>query len=258
MTHQMDKPLNSTMILLSFDIDKGDVIEVNVDSYPLKLTVTGVMENYVSNYIFAGKNSINKYNEEHPDDINPTSFNISKYNAVICNVNLNGIDSDSYIDELLSIENVTNVSYTARSLDTYSAMMESLNAIVVILVFISGGLAVIVIYNLVDININERVKEISTLRVIGYQKNEVIMYVFREIILMSIIGMLVGLAAGVLLHMYAMSELASPGIIFGKNIYGLSYLYTILLTVGFAIIATFAQAFKIVKINMVESLKAVE
>ena len=253
-----DSVIISRQLSENFDIDKGDVIEVNVDSYPLKLNVTGVMENYVSNYIFAGKNSINKYNEEHPDDINPTNFDISKYNAVICNVNLDGIDSDSYIDELLSIVNVTNVSYTARSLDTYSAMMESLNAIVIILVFISGGLAVIVIYNLVDININERVKEISTLRVIGYQKNEVIMYVFREIILMSIIGMLVGLAAGVLLHMYAMSELASPGIIFGKNIYGLSYLYTILLTVGFAIIATFAQAFKIVKINMVESLKAVE
>ena len=115
-----------------------------------------------------------------------------------------------------------------------------------------------VIYNLTNININERIKEIATLRVLGYHRKEVLGYIYREIIIMSVLGIVFGFLLGPILNYFVMRQISSPGLRFNANLSGLYYLYSFLITLGFVIIVLLLFIPKIKKIKMVESLKSVE
>ena len=164
----------------------------------------------------------------------------------------------SYTRELLLNENVTSISSTSDIAYTYENILNNLNSIVAILVLLSGALIAVVIYNLTDIIITERIKEIATLRVTGYTRRESLLYIFREIIFMTILGICLGLIIGVFLHKYVMVNITSIGLCFGESIAPLSYLYTIVLALGFMIITTTCFYPKIKKIQMAEALKSVE
>lgn len=223
----------------------GSKFIYKINNQTADLTVTNIIVNYVNNYIYLG------------EDVLASKYNLLD-NAIISYHKLEENKVNSFIDTLYQINDVNNVIYTYSSLDTYSSLMDNLKMVVVLIILISFMLAIIVIYNLVDININERIKEIATLRVIGYQKRDVVLYIFREIFIMTLIGLSFGLVLGLGLHAFIINSIANPGLSFGKNISLISFLLTTILTIFFALFVTFILSFKIVKIDMVESLKSVE
>ena len=122
----------------------------------------------------------------------------------------------------------------------------------------AGMLAFVVLYNLTNVNISERLREIATIKVLGFYDNEVSAYVYRENIILTLIGALVGLGLGIILHSLIMSLAELDTVMFGRNIYPISFVYSVLITMGFSIIVNLVMYRKLKKIPMVESLKSVE
>ena len=122
----------------------------------------------------------------------------------------------------------------------------------------AGALAFIVLYNLANININERIREIATIKVLGFNARETSAYVFRENLALTLMGMVVGIPLGIALHSYVMSQIRIDMISFRTQIYGVSYLLAVALTVAFALAVDGLMRFRLDGINMAESLKSVE
>lgn len=209
------------------------------------LIVDQIVENYVGNYLYVGENRLDFGDWEDGQ-------------AIIGYKDFSNIDENEWLDELSLSHEIRSVVFTEQYLQVYNSLVENLRGIVFLLVLISGILAIIVIYTLVDINMNERIKEMATLRVLGYQKKEVVMYLFREIFFMSVLGFAFGILFGIYLHRFIIEAICSPGLIFGIRINPLSYLYSGLLTVLFSLIVVVVFSPKILKINMSEALKASE
>ena len=162
------------------------------------------------------------------------------------------------IDYLSNLDVVSSVSSTTSTRQMYDSIIDNLSMIVILIVILSGALAAIVIYNLTDININERIREIATLRVLGYRRREVLMYILREIFVMATIGIAIGLGIGVFLHWFIVINIESVGILFSLTISWQSYIYAILIAWVFVIAVTMCFYPRIRKINMAESLKSVD
>ena len=137
-------------------------------------------------------------------------------------------------------------------------MLGSLDVVIVVLIISAGMLAFVVLYNLNNININERKRELATIKVLGFYDGEVAAYVYRENILLTIIGAAVGLFIGKFLHLFIIQTVEVDACMFGRNIKLLSYVLGILFTFAFSIIVNLVMYYKLKKIDMVESLKSVE
>ena len=137
-------------------------------------------------------------------------------------------------------------------------MLHSLNIVVYVLIISAGLLAFIVLYNLNNININERKRELATLKVLGFQDMEVATYVYRENIILTAVGILVGIFLGIILHRFVILTAEIDTIMFGRKMKGISYAFSALLTFGFSGFVNYVMFYKLRKIDMVESLKSVE
>ena len=126
------------------------------------------------------------------------------------------------------------------------------------MIIFAGALSFIVLYNLTNVNISERIREIATIKVLGFYDKEVAAYIFRENVLLTIVGMFAGLILGVVLHQFIMVTVEMDYVMFGRSINTISYVYAGLLTVGFALLVNWAMYFKLKKVQMVESLKSVD
>ena len=153
---------------------------------------------------------------------------------------------------------VTSVDFIYTSLDMFENLSEMMGLVIAVLVISAGALAAIVLYNLTNINIDERKREIATLRVLGYRKFEVAGYIYRESAILTIVGTLLGLLLGWLLHWYIVTNVNSISMMFGRVIGGLSYLWAFLLTIAFAVIVYAFMLIKLNKISMTDSLKSNE
>ena len=160
--------------------------------------------------------------------------------------------------ELMKDKNVAKVSLFMDLQKRVSNMMKSLNYVVYLVIICAAFLAFIVIYNLTNINITERIREIATIKVLGFFKNETSAYVFRENILLTSIGIIIGLFLGVLLHRFVMSQIVVDIVSFKIHIKAKSFVYSIILTFAFNIFINIFMNKKLDKINMAESLKSVE
>ena len=160
--------------------------------------------------------------------------------------------------KLIEQDAVLNVTYTNNMEERIADMLGSLNLVIVVLIISAGMLAFVVLYNLNNINITERKRELATLKVLGFYDKEVASYVFRENILLTIIGSLVGMGIGKILHQFVIVTVEVEGIMFGRNIDFPSFLYSFLFTVGFSLFVNWVMYFKLKRIDMVESLKSVE
>lgn len=209
------------------------------------LMVTDIVKNYVGNYIYIGDNLL-------------SSLGINNKNALMAYKDFSNENVDEWFENLQNNEKIKSILFTNQYLETYNKLTNNLVGVVAILIVISGLLAIIVIYNLVDINIHERIKEIATLRVLGYQKREVVLYIFREIFVMSVFGFIIGILLGYFLHQYILLSISTPGLVFGNKITAHSYLYTGLLTVLFSLVVVIIFSPKIAKIHMAEALKTKE
>ena len=238
-----------------YDISAGDeVVYRTAAGTELELTVSGVCEYYTGSDVYMSADNFTAAVEAEGGTVDVSS------NAYLIKYGY-GDDEDAMnaaAESLLSDPAVTGVEFTYTTLRTFDALNDTMSFVILILVVCAGALAAIVLYNLTNINIDERRKEIATLRVLGYTKWEVAGYIYRESGILTIVGALFGLLVGWLLHMYIVGRVNSVWMMFGKAIAPLSFLWAFLITLGFAIVVYAFMLIKLYKINMAESLKSNE
>lgn len=224
----------------------GDTIRLyDENRRELRAVVTGICENYIYNYVY-----VNGETYENALDA-PEYKNIY--------VNLPGdVDVHAAGAAIMKAENVTAVAVNRDMLARFSSMMSSMDYIVFVVIACAAALAFIVLYNLNNINITERIREIATIKVLGFFRNETASYVFRENIALTAIGCAVGLVLGKLLHIYVMHEVDIDMISFDVHVRAVSYLFSVLLTFLFTWVVNLMMAGKLDRINMAESLKSVD
>ena len=231
------------------NVKVGDELTIeDEDRGDQTVTVGAICENYMSHYLYLSPEK----NEE--------LYGVpAEYNTIIYSVKDGKDDQIEKIGtKLLSMDGVLNVSYTSSIEGRLDDMLRSLNLVIVVLIVSAGMLAFVVLYNLNNINITERQRELATLKVLGFYDGEVASYVYRENILLTIIGSVVGMVLGNLLHRYIILTVEVEEAMFGRQIHWQSYLYSFLFTVAFSLFVNWVMFYKLKKIDMVESLKSVE
>jgi putative ABC transport system permease protein len=224
----------------------GDSITLqNADMDEITMTVCGIYHNVVYNYAYTTLNTL--HDAGFSTDINTSYVNFA-----------DGVDGDEASAKISSNSLVGAVSLSEKTLDLVNHMLSAMAYIVALIAFCAGALAFIVLYNLTNININERIREIATLKVLGFRRWESAAYVFRENFVLTLMGAVVGIPAGIWLHGFVMGNIKIDMISFEVKILPPSYLYAIGLTILFAVIVDFFMYFRLNRINMAESLKAAE
>ena len=208
--------------------------------------VAGIAENYLGHYAYLLPQAYELAFEEEPT-----------YDMVYVTLSEDSADS-SLASSLLDIDGVNTVSFMSEKILTYQNMLDVMNKLIFLIVFLSAALAFVVLYNLTNINITERVREIATIKVLGFTRNEVSAYIFREVGAMSVIGALAGCVLGVPLTFYIARAAETANMMFGRTIEPLSFVLSFGLTLVFTLIVTVSMRPKLAHVNMVESLKSVE
>ena len=225
----------------------GDQVSMrDSDMRKLDLTVSGIYDNHVSNYAVILPETLEEQWGEAPE----------KQSAFIRMAE--GRDAHELGAKISGLDGVLNVSVSEDMAKMVNRMLEALDLIVIVVVICAGLLAVIVLYNLTNININERIREIATIKVLGFRAGETAMYVFKENLALTLIGAVFGLGLGYLLLMFVMNQVKIDMVWFAVIVKPLSYGLSFALTILSAIIVDFVFYFKLDKINMAEALKSVE
>lgn len=219
----------------------------NATGTSYEATVTGIVENYVYHYAYMGPVLYEQLMGKAPD-----------YRTVLAVTTSDPDLRVQFSNDLLAAGGVKTVAYNDETIDAYRDMMSSVNMIVVVLVTAAAALAFIVLYNLTNINITERMREIATLKVLGFTPREMNAYIFREIFLLAAIGCAVGLVLGVWMEGFVVVTAEVDQIMFGRAIHPASFLLAFLLTMLFTVLVMLAMRGKLRRIDMVESLKSNE
>lgn len=216
-----------------------------------KTSVAGIAENYVYNYVYMPCSVYEKLTGKAP-----------QYKTVMCTLSYDGKITESLEDEtsasLLAIENVESVSFITKLERDFGDVMNGLNSVVAVLIICASLLAFVVLYNLTNINITERKREIATLKVLGFYEKETSSYVYRENIILTLIGIVLGLIFGIFLHQFVVVTAEVDIVMFDRSITALSYVWSAVMTLLFAFLVNLAMRKRISSIDMVESLKSIE
>lgn len=232
------------------DVRAGDTIQLQPDNttfYPAK--ISAVTENYIHHYIFMTEHAYEQIFGEKP-----------VYNECFLLFAQKGTayEEAAAAGLLKDFDIVTSILVTSTLQTQIDDMLKSLNVITYVLIICAGMLAFIVLYNLSNINITERRRELATLKVLGFYDGEVSGYVYRENVLLTLIGILLGIGLGKVLHGFVITTCEVDMVMFGHVIEPVSYLFSSLLTALFAVIVGIMMHFKLKKIDMIESLKSIE
>lgn len=234
-------------IAVVYGISPGDTVTyVSASGTAHEIRVTAVCEYYTGSVAYM---SLKTFKNLEPDTDTEADTLFVKSGVT---------DTGAATELLLQDGRVSSVEFTDDTLDTFRALSSTMGLVIAVLVISAGALAAIVLYNLTNINIDERRKEIATLRVLGYKKYEVAGYIYRESAILTVVGALLGLLLGFLLHMFIVGRVDSVMMMFGRTIGGLSYLWAFLLTLAFAAVVYAFMLLKLNKINMADSLKSNE
>ncbi len=225
----------------------GQDVLGNATSDTHELTVTGVMENYVYNYVIAGPAAYEAAYGAAP-----------KYRSAFGDVGVGAAAHDAFNEAARATGAVKTIAYNDETIESYRTMLRSVNLVVVVLVVAAAALAFIVLYNLTNINITERAREIATLKVLGFTAHEVDLYIYREIVLLSVIGAAAGLVLGLFLEGFVVVTAEVDQVMFGRDIHALSFAVAFLLTMVFTFLVMLVMRRKLSAVNMVESLKSNE
>lgn len=229
-------------------VKAGDKITLEKDNRKYKVKITAVTENYMGHYVYMTPSCYEKTFEEKPE-----------YSSTVYTMKEDAeSDLETLGNAILKYPAALSISYTSSTAGQVERMLGSLGAVIWVLIISAGMLAFVVLYNLNNINITERQRELATLKVLGFYDGEVSQYVFRENILLSFIGILAGAVFGILLHRYVITTVEVDAVMFGRNIKPISFVYSGIITFGFSMFVNMVMHFKLKKINMVESLKSVE
>ncbi|MGB4659434.1 MAG: FtsX-like permease family protein [Mobilitalea sp.] len=243
-----DGVILTEQIASQLDLKPGDKITISAEDKQVEVEVSAITENYMTHYLYMSPELYQKTFDMEAD-----------YNQYL--LLMPGVDKQSELEvgnDLLEIPAAEGIFYTSYYQDLLANVLVGLNIVVWVLIISAGALAFIVLYNLNNININERKRELATIKVLGFYDNEMAAYVYRENIILTLIGAAFGVVMGIILHHYVIITVEVDMMMFGRNINPSSFLYSILLTILFSAIVNFVMFFKLRKINMVESLKSVE
>ena len=232
------------------NIKEGDTVLLeNSDGDRANVNVAKITENYIMHYIY----------------MSPELYNTTFDTRIESNM-VYGITQDLNEEQenelgtilLQDSENISGVSFTSASEDMFTTVMDNMDMVVWILIIAAGLLALVVLYNLLNANISERIRELATIKVLGFYDREVYSYIARETIILTIIGIIVGLIGGYFLTMYILKTCELDITMFDPEVEVLSYVFGVIITVFFAIIVNIVTYFSLKKIDMIESLKSVE
>lgn len=254
-TSRQPTPLGETGVVLTeklaelLDVKAGDTVTlVNGDGAEGSFTVSGVCENYVSNYVYMSAATYADAFGQEPE-----------WNNILSQLSDDSQQArDAISTELLAMDEVASLTFTEDMMTQVLNMLNSINAVVVMIVVCAAVLALVVLYNLTNINVAERVKEIATIKVLGFYDREVSAYVMRETVALTIIGALFGLAGGIALHRFVIYTVEVDAVMFGRTIDPSSFVYSLALTMLFSLIVNLLMGRKLKHISMVESMKAPE
>jgi putative ABC transport system permease protein len=228
-------------------IKTGDKIDYQLDKEKtVTLTVSGIAENYAMHYIYITQQTFVDLYGKQPD-----------YNTVCFNLN-DGADEDAFKNEVTACKEFYGVSLMSESGKDFLTSLDSLDAVVILLIVCAGLLAIVVLYNLANINITERVREIATIKVLGFYDIETSAYIYRENIITAILGIIIGAFVGIILHRFVVITAEVDIVLFDRRLVWWAFLLGAAFTAVFTVIVNFVLHFKLKKIDMVESMKSVE
>ena len=227
----------------------GDTIYLSSDSGVRKpAVVSHVVEMYTNSYIFM---TAGYYEKVFGEEYLP--------NAILVTLTQKNDDLQNEVgSDYLSMDNVKGITFCSSNIEKFNNMISSINLVTYVLILSAAALTFVVLYNLINVNVSERIREIATIKVLGFFDKEVASYVYRENVVISIIGSLAGLILGRGLHLYIMKTIEMDNVMFGDAVRPVSYVYSFVLTMIFALFVNLVMYNRLRKVPMVESLKSVE
>ena len=226
----------------------GDKLTLkNGDEKEIQVEVAQIVENYISHYVYMSKQTYESLYGTYE-----TNVLFLQYEG------LNEEQENTLSKELLAENGVSSTTFISSIQTVMEDMMYSLNYVVVVLIVSAGLLAFVVLYNLSNVNISERIRELATIKVLGFYDKEVYQYISRETILLTAIGILLGLIGGYFLSYFILGTCEIDMLRFTKDILPQSYVYAACITIVFTIIVNIVTYFALKKIDMIESLKSIE
>lgn len=237
----------------------GDTVFVETaDGEKIEIPVANVTENYTFSYIYISENLYQYLFQESVD----YSYAISTVDDTILSdsqsKNNLATKKSSFTAELMSYADINAVAYVSDTIDSLNEVIGVLSIVVMIFIIAAGTLAYIVLYNLSNINISERHRELATIKVLGFHNKEVSSYIYRENVVLTVMGIILGLLLGIFVHKLLIVFCSVDAVMFVQTLKWYSYLISALLTVFFALIVNAIMHKKMRKIDMVTSLKAIE
>lgn len=226
----------------------GDMIPLKKGDKEYKVRVAVITENYMSHYLYMTPRVYEQTFGEKPE-----------YENIVFTMQEDCKDDlEMAGTRILANPGALSISYTSSLASQVDRMLSTLDAVILVLIVSAGMLAFVVLYNLNNINITERQRELATLKVLGFYDGEVSQYVLRENVILTVLGIMFGAVFGILIHRYVITTVEVDAVMFGRNIKPLSFLYSGILTSIFSIVVNGVMHFKLKTIDMVESLKSVE
>ncbi|HJA68233.1 MAG TPA: FtsX-like permease family protein [Candidatus Mediterraneibacter cottocaccae] len=231
------------------DVEVGDEITIrDEEKGDMTVTVEIICENYMGHYLYMTPVLYEKLYGEAPE-ANCVYYETPDHTTD---------EADAVGEEILKLPGALSVSYTTDLEQQVEDMLSALDIVIVVLILSAGALAFVVLYNLNNISITERKRELATLKVLGFYNSEVCAYVYRENIILTLVGALFGIVLGIILHRFVIATVEIESVMFGRNINPISYVYGFLITIAFSCFVNGVMYFKLKAIDMVESLKSVE
>ena len=224
----------------------GDEVSLQIDGVGDKTKVVGITENYVSAYCYMS------------ESVYRTLFDVAPDYTSLLVASGSDVDEQSFMTELMAFDSVLYVNSSATLRNNFDKSIGSINGVILVLILAAGLLSMVVLYNLTNVNICERRKELATIRVLGFHKKEVQNYIFREINILSFVGSLVGLVLGVFLHAFVVKTVEVDQVMFGRDIYVWSYFISLAISILFTLLVNLVMRHKIDGVDMVEAMKATE
>ena len=231
------------------NVSVGDTVKLkDSDGNVVEAKIGNIVENYINHYVYMSKEL---YQKTYKTDY--------KTNVILLKGNNLSVEQvENMSKEFMEENEVSSVSAMSTLTEMINNMLKSLNFVVIVLIVTAGMLAFVVLYNLSNINISERIRELATIKVLGFYDKEVYNYISRETVILTIIGILLGLVGGYFLNYFIITTCEINMLRFVKVIHPISYIYSICITVGFTLIVNVVTYFALKKIDMIESLKSVE
>ena len=231
------------------EVSIGDTVTLDDDGRRVEARVADIVENYVAHYVYVSEGGYQALFGEGPEE----NTMLLRYTE-----GAGEEQSDAVSNHLMAMDGVDSYSYIATMRDNFTDSMEAIDYAVVIIIVAAAALAFVVLYNLTNINITERVRELATLKVLGFFDREVTAYVYRENLFLTLFGIILGLVMGRFLHAWMVLTVEVELVMFGRTAPPYAYVLAAVLTVVFSVAVNVAAHFKLKKVDMVESLKTVE